>query len=170
MENDTMPETREKGQKENLIIPLVVLIFLFFAWLVYVYENRIWTVVFQLCASWLVNPTINYTPIQIEGIPVAFLATIEILILGVISAHTLLASEKDTFIKFISALGLGAGFTALITIVLGVFGNLFQLPLNIAIMLLCVGFLLVNFYKQKGKDFQFKTTYRVISPLGKSEK
>ena len=152
MENDTMPETREKGQKENLIIPFIVLIFLFFAWLVYVYENRIWTVVFQLCASWLVNPTINYTPIQIEGIPVAFLATIEILVLGVLSAYTLLVSEKDTFIKFISALGLGAGFTALITIVLGVFGNLFQLPLNIAIMLLCVGFLLVNFYKQKGKE------------------
>jgi hypothetical protein len=152
MENDTMPETREKGQKENLLIPLIVLIFLFFAWLVYVYENRIWTVVFQLCASWLVNPTINYTPIQIEGIPVAFLATIEILILGVISAHTLLASEKDTFIKFISALGLGAGFTALITIVLGVFGNLFQFPLNIAIILLCASFLLVNLHRQKGQE------------------
>ena len=152
MENDAMPETQEKETRENLVVPLAILIFLFFAWLVYVYENRIWTVVFQRCISWLASPTIQYTPIQIEGIPLAFLATIEILILGVLSAHTLLANEKDTFIKFISALGLGIGFTALITIILGIFGNLFQLPLNITIILLCVGFLLVNVYKQRGKE------------------
>jgi hypothetical protein len=152
MENDAMPETNKKETKENLVIPLSILIFLFVAWLVYVYENRIWTAVFQLCISWLANPTINYTPIHIEGIPIAFLATIEILILGVISAQTLLANEKDTLIRFMCALGLGAGFTALITIILGIFGNLFQLPLNITIMLLCVGFLLVNVYKQKGKE------------------
>jgi hypothetical protein len=152
MENDAMPETHEKGTRENLIIPLVILIFLFLAWLVYIYENRIWIAVFQLWAFWIANPIINYTPIQIEGVSFAFLATIEILIIGTLSAHTLLVGEKDTLIKFISALGLGAGLTALITIVLGIFGNLFQLPLNIAIMLLCVVFLLANFYKQKGKE------------------
>jgi hypothetical protein len=152
MENDAVPETHEKETRENLIVPLAILIFLFFAWLVYVYENRIWTVVFQRCISWLANPIIQYTPIQIEGIPLAFLATIEILILGFLSAHTLLTNEKDALIKFISALGLGAGFTALITIILAIFGNLFQLPLNIAIILLCASFLLVNVYKQKGKE------------------
>ena len=152
MENDAMPEAHKKETRENLVVPLAILIFLAFAWLVYVYENRIWTAVFQQCISWLANPTINYTPIQIEGIPLAFLATIEILILGVLSSHTLLANEKDAFIKFISALALGTGFTALITIILGILGNLFQLPLNITIILLCVGFLLVNVYKQKGKE------------------
>ena len=150
MENDAMLETHKK--RVNLVIPLAILIFLLFAWLVYVYENRIWLTTFQQCISWLANPKINYTPVQIEGIPLAFLATIEILVLGFLASYTLLANEKDALIKFISALGLGVGFTALITIILGILGNLFQLPLNVAIILLCAGFLFVNVYKQKGKE------------------
>lgn len=151
MENDDRIEHAKKT-KENLALPLAILSILFFAWLVYVYENRIWIAAVQRCISWIANPTINYTPIQIEGIPIAFLATIEILILGALAAQTFLADEKDTIIKIITALGLGAGFLALITIILAIFGNLFQLPLNIAVILLCAGFLLVNVYKQKGKE------------------
>ncbi len=151
MENDAVLEADKKEKKENLVVPLVILVFLASAWLLYVYMNRTWLATFQAVVSWLANPIINYTPLQIEGIPLAFLATVEILILGIISSHTLLGNEKDSLIKFISALGIGVGFTGLITIILGIFGNLFQLPLNIAVLLLCVGFLLVDFYRQKGK-------------------
>ncbi|MBN1245331.1 glycosyltransferase family 39 protein [Candidatus Bathyarchaeota archaeon] len=169
MENDTVVEAGKKETRANLVVPLAILVFLAFAWLVYVHENRIWLATFQQVVSWLANPTINYTPIQIEGIPLAFLATVEILILGVISSHTLLAGEKDAVIKFISALGLGVGFTGLITIILGIFGSLFQLPLNIAILLLCVGFLLVAFYRQKGNEKpsvrEFFKAYFVIGKL-----
>jgi len=169
MENDTVVEADKKETRANLVVPLAILVFLAFAWLVYVYVNRIWLATFQQVVSWLANPVINYTPIQIEGIPLAFLATIEILILGVISSHTLLASEKDAVIKFVSALGLGVGFTGLLTIILGIFGSLFQLPLNIAVMLLCVGFLLVDFYRQKGKEKpsvrEFFKAYFVIGKL-----
>jgi hypothetical protein len=152
MENDAARGTQGKEKGANLIVPLALLIFLFFAWFVYVYENRIWIIAFQQCISWLANPAIQYTPIQVKGILMAILATIEILILGVLSANTLLASEKDKLIKFVSALGLGAGFTALITVMLAIFGSLYQLPLNITIILLCVGFLLAKVYKQKGKE------------------
>lgn len=152
MENDAVAEADKKETKENLIVPLAILIFLASAWFVYVCENRIWLAAFQQVVSWLANPSINYTPIQIEGIPLAFLATVEILILGAISSHTLLANERDALIKFISALGLGTGFTGLITIILGIFGSLFQLPLNIAVILLCIGFLLANVFKQKEKE------------------
>ncbi len=169
MENDAALEADKKETRENLIAPLGIMVFLVSAWLVYVYMNRRWLAAFQQVVSWLANPSINYTPIQIEGIPLAFLATVEILILGAISSRTLLANEKDVLIKFISALGLGVGFTGLITIILGIFGNLFQLPLNIAILLLCVGFLLVHFYRQKGKEKpsvrEFLKTYFVIGKL-----
>jgi 4-amino-4-deoxy-L-arabinose transferase-like glycosyltransferase len=148
-----MPDPRGlKSSRANLVVSLAILFFLFFAWLVYVYENRAWIVAFQQLIAWLSDPIINYTPIQIAGFPIAVLATIEIIILGVLAAHTLLANEKDKVIKFISALGIGAGLTALVTIVLAIFGNLFQLPINIAIILLCAGFLLVNVYRQKGKE------------------
>jgi hypothetical protein len=150
MENHAVAEADKK--RENLLAPLGFLIFLVSAWLVYVYMNRMWLAALQQVVSWLANPTINYMPLQIEGIPLAFLATVEILILGVISSQTLLADEKDALIKFISALGLGVGFTGLITIILGIFGSLFQLPLNIAVLFLCVGFLLVYSCTQKGKE------------------
>ena len=148
MENDANPENL-KETKESLII---ILSFLACAWLVYVYVNQTWITAFQQVVSWILNPSITFTPIQIEGIPLAFLATIEILILGATSSQLLLANEKDTSIKFISALGLGLGLTALITIILGIFGNLFQLPLNTIILLLCVVFLSVILYKQRGKE------------------
>ena len=152
MENEAALEADKKETRKNLVVPLVILVFLVFAWFIYVYINRTWLVAIQQVASWIAHPTINYTPIQIEGIPLAFLATVEILILGAISSHTFLANEKDALIKFISALGLGAGFTGLITILLGIFGNLFQLPLNMAVILLCAGFLLIYFYSHKGKE------------------
>jgi len=152
MENDALRGTHGKEKRENLVVPLAILIFMFFAWFVYVYENRIWIVAFQQCISWLSNPIIQYTPIQIEGSLLAFLATIEIIVLGVLSAHTFLVNEKDKLIKFVSALGLGAGFTALTTVILAIFGSLYQLPLNITIILLCAGFLLANVYKQKGNE------------------
>ena len=114
-----MPDPRGlKSSRANLVVSLAILFFLFFAWLVYVYENRAWIVAFQQLIAWLSDPIINYTPIQIAGFPIAVLATIEIIILGVLAAHTLLANEKDKVIKFISALGIGAGLTALVTIVL----------------------------------------------------
>jgi hypothetical protein len=152
MENEAALDANKKETKKNLVIPLVILVFLAFSWFIYVWINRIWLVALQQVASWLANPTIHYAPIQIEGIPLAFLATVEILLLGNISSQTFLANEKDTLIKFISALGLGAGFTGLITIILGIFGNLFPLPLNMAIILLCAGFLLVNFYRDRGNE------------------
>jgi 4-amino-4-deoxy-L-arabinose transferase-like glycosyltransferase len=171
MENDAMPETRGKVKRENLAVPLAILFFLLFAWLVYVYENRAWIVAFQQFISWLSDPIINYTPIQIEGFPIAVLATIEIIILGALAAQTLLANEKDKIIKFISALGLGAGLIALITIFLAIFENLFQLPLNIAIIFICAGFLLVNVYRQKGKEKpSIQESLKAYFSLGKVRK
>jgi hypothetical protein len=151
MENDAI-SANKKETRENLTMPLVILIFLAIAWFVYVYANVTWIAALQQVISWLTNPTVNYTPIQVEGIPLAFLATIEILVLGAASSCTLLANEKDTLVKFISALGLGAGFTGLITIILGISDDLFQLPLNMMILLLCAGFLSVNVYLHRGKE------------------
>ena len=152
MENNGNSESQAKENKEDLTVPVLILTFLAAAWIVYVYVNRAWTSAFQQAMSWILYPNINYTPVQIEGIPLAFLATIEVLLIGALSSHLLLFNEKDSGIKFVSALGLGFGLTGLITIILGIFGNLFQLPLNVIISLLCAGFLLIIVFKQRGKE------------------
>jgi Dolichyl-phosphate-mannose-protein mannosyltransferase len=152
MENASAIEADRRENRKNLVLSLAVVVFLAFACFMYAYVNRIWLAAFQQVVSWLTNPTINFVPIQIQGVPLAFVATVEILMLGAVSSYTLLSDEKDSLIKFISALGMGAGFTGLITIVLGIFGNLFQLPLNIAVIFLCSGLILVNIYRHRGKE------------------
>lgn len=151
MESNHKSEIRRKSIKEELMVPLVIFAFLSCAWFVYLYENRAWTIAFEQVMSWIGNPTIIYTPIQIEGFPLAFLATIEVIILGVISSQLLLPHEKSLAVKFISVLGLGFGLTGVLTVCLGILGNLYRLPLNVAILLLCIGFLSVILYKQRGK-------------------
>src|SRR5512139_4200935 len=137
MESNDKTEIQKKGAKEDLIVPLMILAFLVCAWFVYIYQNRAWIIAIEQVFSWIVNPTITYTPVQINGLPVAFLATVEVLIVGIIASHLLLANEKSTAVRFVSALGLGFGLTGFVTIILGILGNLYRLPLNIAILLLC---------------------------------
>jgi 4-amino-4-deoxy-L-arabinose transferase-like glycosyltransferase len=152
MESNDKSKIQKKRMKEELMVPLIILAFLACAWLVYLHENRAWAIAFEQVMSWIGNPTITYTPVQIEGLLLAFLATIEVIILGVLSSHLLLSREKSPVMKFISALGLGFGLTGVLTVFLGIFGNLYRLHLNVAILLLCIGFLSVILYKQRGKE------------------
>ncbi|MEM3357313.1 MAG: glycosyltransferase family 39 protein, partial [Candidatus Bathyarchaeia archaeon] len=151
MEPNAMAEAAEKQAKSSLAVPLAVLALLALAWVVYVYTNQAWLETLEQVADWIAKPVINFRTLQVEGIPQAALATVEILILGLLSAHALLVGEKDTLVKLLSVLGLGAGLTGLITIILGIFGVLYQIPLNTAILLLCCGFLFCVFRKHKGQ-------------------
>jgi 4-amino-4-deoxy-L-arabinose transferase-like glycosyltransferase len=150
VKNEAKPQKEES--KANLVLPFIVLIFLVFAWLVYVYANQPWLTALERVAQWLSEPTVNYAQQQIEGLALAVIATIEILILGTVSARSLLAEEKDPYVKVLSTLGLGTGFTGLITILLGIFWNLYQMQLNLAIVLLCTCFLLASYFTQFGKQ------------------
>jgi 4-amino-4-deoxy-L-arabinose transferase-like glycosyltransferase len=137
--------------REDLLVPLLILFFLACAWFVFTFENRNWLPALGQVAAWMLNPTINYTPVEISGLPVAFLATIELLFLGFTSAYLLLGSEQDTSIKIISTVGLGFGLTGLVTIILGIFGDLYLLPLN-TILLACIGFNSALIYWRKRKE------------------
>jgi 4-amino-4-deoxy-L-arabinose transferase-like glycosyltransferase len=127
------------------------------AWLVYAYINKSWFAAFDQVVAWIQNPTINYTPIQIDGLPWAFLAALEVLVLGALCSKLLLNNEKDFTIKFIAALGLGVGLTGLITIVLGIFGNLYQLPINVTIIAVClISYSAIALRKKAGTNLPLK--------------
>jgi len=146
------PENHASENRESLLVLPLILTFLACAWLVYTFENRSWIPALNQCTAWILNPQINYTPVQIAGGPLAFLATIEVLILGFASSYLLLHNEKDTSIKLLSVIGLGFGFTGFITIILGILQNLFPLPLNTAILLVSLIFLLIIFLRKKLKE------------------
>ncbi len=115
----------------------------------YAYINRSWFDAFNQVVAWIQNPIINYTPMQIDGLPWAFLAALEVLVLGVLCSKLLLNNEKDFIIKLVTALGLGAGLTGLISIILAIFGSLYQLPLNLAVLALSLGSLSAIIIRKK---------------------
>lgn len=153
--------------KESLKIPLVIVIFLAAVWAFYVFANRIWIVAFQQAVGWLISPTINFRPIHVKGAPLSFLATIEILFLGVISSNMLLGDEKDAIIKSVSALGMGFGFVGFVTIILAIFGNLYQTPLNLVILCMIAIFLLINTYLRRTNGLSLHNLFKINFSLGK---
>ncbi len=141
-----------KETRDDLLVPLLILVFAACAWLVYAYINREWFAAFEQVIAWILNPTITYTPIQIDGLPWAILATLEVLLLGATCSYLVLGNERDASIKFIATLGLGFGLTGLATIILGILGDLYQLPINIIILLLTAIFLAAILYRKKKKE------------------
>jgi hypothetical protein len=151
LKNDFTISAEEKRSKKQLAFPLAILAVLSFAWFICVYQHRSWLIVFQLIGSWLINPEVHYTPIQVNGVLTALFATILIVILGTISSHLLLANEEDKFIKRISAIGLGLGFTGLITILLADL-VLYNSTLNVVILFSICGLILSGYFYKKGKQ------------------
>ena len=146
-------DEKEKGKTERFLFPLITLVVLSLALFVCLYMHGSWLAVFEQLGTWLINPEINYTPIQVSGVANAFFATIEIVVLGTLVSHLLLASEEDKFLKRICAVGLGFGFTGFITILLAEFKVLYAVPLNVVILLSIIGLVLGGcFYKKRKCD------------------
>lgn len=139
----------------------MILAFLACSWLVYAYANRNWLDAFDQVLTWFKNPSITYTSMPITGVPLAFLATLEVLFVGVASGYLLLNNEKDLTVKLVTVLGLGFGLTGLITIILGITNKLYQTPLNTAIFVVsaaCLGGIL---YQKKIREKRsFKELFR----------
>jgi len=138
----------------------MVVAFLACAWLVYCYANRNWFDAFNQVTAWVLQPTINFTAVPVVGGPWAFLATLEVLFVGFATGYLLLGNEKDLSVKFVTCVGLGFGFTGLITIVFGIFGNLYQTPIAIAILLLgIVASVGVVYRKKVSEKLSFKEIF-----------
>ncbi|MEM2466416.1 MAG: glycosyltransferase family 39 protein, partial [Candidatus Bathyarchaeia archaeon] len=155
------------NNKEDLKLPLVIVTFLAVVWIFYVFANCTWIVAFQQAAGWLISPTISFRPMCVKGVPLAFLATIEILILGVISSNMLLGDEEDAIIKSVSMLGMGFGFAGFITLILAIFGNLYQTPLNLAILCMIAIFLLINTYLRRLDGLSPRNLLKINFSLGR---
>ena len=152
-------DNQQKEARADLLVPLIIAAFLACAWLVYAYVNRNWFDAFNQVAAWVLNPSINYTAVPIAGVPLALLATIEVFFLGFAAAYLLLGNEKSRSLKILCGFGLGFGLTGLITIVLGITGNLYQTPLNAAILLVGTVSLAAVVYRKKAKE---KLSFRQI--------
>ena len=99
MENNGNPENQPGNSRQDLLVPLMIVAFLAVSWFVYTYVNRNWLDAFDQVLAWIKNPSVTYTSVPIAGVPLAFLATLEILFLGVTAGYLLLNNEKDLTLK-----------------------------------------------------------------------
>ncbi|MCW4000205.1 MAG: glycosyltransferase family 39 protein [Candidatus Bathyarchaeota archaeon] len=134
MENQSAPNPPNES-RVDLTVPLMIVTFLACAWLVYVFINQNWLDALDQVSAWMLKPQVTYTPVAIVGVPWALLATLEVLALGLLWGQLLLGNEKDFVLKLVASVGLGFGLTGLVTIILGIAGNLYAAPLNLAILL-----------------------------------
>jgi len=146
MENDVISEERTSA-----ILLILILTILLFSFLLNLYLHQGWLKVYNQISAWLSNPEILYTPISIKGTFPGFLATLEILVFGTLASQVLLRDEEDKFLKRISAMGLGFGFTGFITMLLGIFRILYIITLNIMLLLLIVILTLGLFFDKRTK-------------------
>ena len=154
MERPVSVDETERGKKE-LFLPVITLVVLSVALFLCLYLHGSWLGVFEQLGSWLVNPEIHYTPMQVGGVVNAFFATIEVVVLGTLVSHLLLGSEEDNLLKRVCSIGLGFGFTGFITILLAEFEVLYAVPLNAVILLSIIGLVLGGcFYKKRKCDVQ----------------
>lgn len=155
MKKPVSVDETERGKAKQLLFPLIILAVLSLALFLVLYLHASWLAVFEQLGTWLINPEIHYFPIQVSGVASALFATIEIAVLGTLISHLLLASEEDKLLQRICAVGLGFGFTGLITILLAEFEALYVVPLNMIILLSILGFITGGcFYKKRKFDVQ----------------
>jgi hypothetical protein len=76
MEKTVSVDEKEKGKQ--LLFPLITLAVLSLALFLCLYQHGSWLVVFEQLGTWLINPEIHYTSMQVSGVANALFATIEI--------------------------------------------------------------------------------------------
>ena len=123
--------TSEENKQLFAGIALIIVIITF---LLYLYEYKAWLEGLRQFFAWILRPDVFYTPISLDGISFAVIGILQILVLGTLATHILIPNEKDIWIRWLSAFGMGIGLVAFLTAVLSLLQSLYNLWLNIAII------------------------------------
>ncbi|WP_455387516.1 ArnT family glycosyltransferase [Petrachloros mirabilis] len=127
----------------------IILLGFFDAWFLVVLTNRDWIPVLGDILRWITNPQIKYSPIEVHGLALAAVATFEIWLLGALAAMVLLPVNSDKWLRRITALTWGIGFTGLVVVVLSVLQILDWGPLNLSMLYATWVFVLIQSVKER---------------------
>ncbi|MCL5952592.1 MAG: glycosyltransferase family 39 protein [Chloroflexi bacterium] len=102
----------------------------FLSWMINLYVHQDWLQPLGQIVDWLSQPEIHYTPIQVAGPLSALVASAEIVVIGTLAAGLILRDESSLALRRIAAAGFGFGFTGLVTIMLGIAGQLYWMAIS----------------------------------------
>lgn len=137
-----------------------ILLGFFDAWFLILLVNRDWMPVLGDILRWIANPAIQYRAIEVHGLAPAIMATVQIWLLGTLSATVLLPADSDKTLRRITALACGIGFTGLVVTLLGVTQSLNWWALNLSMFYAAWAFIVL---KASGNRFRVR---KILADVG----
>jgi len=125
-----------ESDENNEILAGTGLTILIIAFMLYLYEYKEWLMGARQLFAWILRPEVHYTPIPLNGSLYAIIGSFEILVLGTLAAHLLIPDEEHLLIRCLTAFGMGVGLVALLTAILALSQNLYNLWLNLSVIVL----------------------------------
>lgn len=123
-------------EENKEILAGIGLTILIMAFLLYLYEYKAWLEGTRQLFAWILRPEVRYIPIPVNGTLYVVIGIFQILVLGTLSAHLLIPDEEHLLIRCLTAFGMGVGLVALLTAILALSQNLYNLWLNVAVIVL----------------------------------
>ena len=156
--------TDQEGiNKERKILVQVMFVVFLVTYLKYLHDYSGWLKGLEQFIGWLLSPSIHYTPLFIHSIYFVLVGITEILLLGTLLTHLLIPEEGDLCIRWLSALAVGIGLVAFITMILGVLQCLCIPVLNATIIILIAALFLIDLLRWRKKWLSHFASYWKIS-------
>jgi len=125
----------ELGENKEILAGIGLSI-LILAFLLYLYEYKAWLEGARQLFAWILRPEVRYIYVPLNGALYVGIGIFEILVLGTLATHLLIPDEEHLLIRCLTAFGMGVGPVALLTVILALSQNLYNLWLNVAVIVL----------------------------------
>src|SRR3972149_11556489 len=106
------------GFKKNLYFVLLLISLVIISWLYTFNQTKGHIKALRQFINWLKMPEFNYTPLNLDGLFSATLATIQIFLLGTVATKYILPKLEAKFQTILVSFALGFGLTGSIVVLL----------------------------------------------------
>jgi hypothetical protein len=129
----------------------MLLLLTIISWIYTFNQTKVYIDTLKQFADWLSKPDFVYTPLNLSGLFLAIVGSIQILLLGIVATRCILPDLKDRLQVTLLTVAMGSGFTGLIVILLSYLKILYFHVALLAIWLLVMCFV---YYKFPKKDYK----------------
>ncbi len=132
---------------ERQAVAVLLLVFLFNAWLLNATIHADWLPVLIDELRWVVHP--RFAVPDVHPSLSAIIAFLQIFTVGTLASAVVLPGEKDMGVRRLVAVGLGLALVGWATMILGIVGRLDRITVNIAVFLLICALLYLQFIRER---------------------
>lgn len=151
-----MSHTSVHEFKRNLILVSMLTLLTIITWIYTFNQTKVYIETLKQFVDWLSKPEIIYTPLNLSGLFLAIIGTIQILLLGTVATMYILPDLKDRLQVILLIVALGSGFTGLIVTLLSYLKILYLYVVLLVIWLMITCFIYHRLPKKEYKSLYSK--------------